>query len=61
MKLFIFKNKYNFLYIKKIIMIVTSFFMRIMMSEDDYDDFEENLATIFFNNLNIIVIIKCNF
>ena len=48
MKLFIIINKYNIIYIKKIIRIVTSLFMMIMMSEDDDDDFEDNLATIAF-------------
>ena len=46
MKLFIIINKYNIIYIKKIIRIVTSLFMMIMMSEDD-DDFEDNLAIAF--------------
>ncbi len=50
MKLFTIKNKYNILYIKKIIMIVISLFMMIMISEDDDngDDFKDNLATIAF-------------
>ncbi len=41
-------------------MIVISLFTMIMMSEDE-DNFEDNLARIVFNNLNFIVIIKCNF